>query len=178
MNSLEGGRLLAVAGDVSGKGLRAAMPVSVVVGILRTAKATSAVAVLQALNAGLVGRTGGGFVTACSLILEADGSATISNAGHCPVYRDGQEIQFESSLPLGIVEHFEVGEVKSPPGRFLLISDGVIEAENSNRELCGFDHMLAISALPAQQIASAAQSWGQNDDITVVAVHGAGSQVQ
>jgi serine phosphatase RsbU (regulator of sigma subunit) len=50
---------------VSGKGLRAAMLVSVVVGILRTAHASSASAVLQALNAGLAGRNGGGFVTDC-----------------------------------------------------------------------------------------------------------------
>ena len=61
VHPLPEGGLLVVVGDVSGKGLKAAMLVSVVVGILRATPPTSASAVLRALNAGLVGRTGGGF---------------------------------------------------------------------------------------------------------------------
>jgi serine phosphatase RsbU (regulator of sigma subunit) len=170
VHPLPGGRLLVVVGDVSGKGLRAAMLVSVVVGILRTAAATSAAAVLQALNAGLVGRTGGGFVTACSVIFEADGTATIANAGHCPVYRDGLEVAMEPNLPLGLVAEATFDEVIAPPGLFVLLSDGVVEAENAQRELFGFERTLAISRRPAQEIAEAAQTWGQTDDITVVTV--------
>ncbi|MCX6595550.1 MAG: SpoIIE family protein phosphatase [Acidobacteria bacterium] len=170
VHPLPGGRLLVVVGDVSGKGLRAAMLVSVVVGILRTAAATSAAAVLQALNAGLVGRTGGGFVTACSVIFEADGAATIANAGHCPVYRDGLEVAMEPNLPLGVVAEATFDEVMAPPGLFVLLSDGVVEAENAQRELFGFERTLNISHRPAREIATAAQSWGQTDDITVVSV--------
>ena len=170
INSLDDGRLLVVVGDVSGKGLRAAMLVSVVVGILRTAHATSAAAVLQALNAGLVGRAGGGFVTACSLIFEASGSATIANAGHCPVYRDGKEIEMQPNLPLGVVSDSSFDEVTAPAGRFVLLSDGVVEAENTQRELFGFDRTRDLIIQPAQAIAEAARAWGQNDDITVVTI--------
>ncbi len=170
VNALANGRLLVVVGDVSGKGLRAAMLVSVVVGILRTAVASSAAAVLTALNAGLVGRTGGGFVTACSVLFEADGTATIANAGHCPVYRDGNEIEMEPNLPLGVVEDAAFDQVEAAPGRFVLLSDGVVEAENGQRELFGFERTRAISTKSAQEIAEAAKAWGQNDDITVVTV--------
>lgn len=170
VNPLAGGRLLVVVGDVSGKGLRAAMLVSVVVGILRTAVASSAAAVLTALNAGLAGRTGGGFVTACSVLFEADGTATIANAGHCPVYRDGMEVAIESNLPLGLIVDAAYEQVESAPGRFVLLSDGVVEAENAQRELFGFDRTRQISGNSAQEIAQAAKAWGQNDDITVVTI--------
>ena len=170
VEALPGGRLLVVVGDVSGKGLRAAMLVSVIVGILRTAEASSAAAILRALNSGLVGHTGGGFVTACSLIFEADGSATIANAGHCPVYRDGKEVEMQPNLPLGVVADNTFDEVTSPAGRFVLISDGVVEAENANRELFGFDRTRELTNQPSREIAEAARAWGQNDDITVVTV--------
>ncbi len=170
VNPLADGRLMVVVGDVSGKGLRAAMLVSVVVGILRTATAQSAASILEALNAGLVGRTGGGFVTACSVLIDADGSATIASAGHCPVYRNGSEVMMEPSLPLGVVPHVQFEEVASAPGSFLMLSDGVIEAENAQRELFGFDRTREISGESAAKIAAAAKAWGQNDDITVVSV--------
>ena len=54
--------------------------------------------------------------------------------------------------------------------RFTLVSDGVVEAENAQRELFGFDRTCEISMKPATEIAAAAQAWGQNDDITVVTV--------
>ncbi len=170
VKALADGRLLVVVGDVSGKGLRAAMLVSVVVGILRTAVPNSASAVLTALNAGLVGHTGGGFVTACSVLFEADGSATIANAGHCPVYRDGAEVAMESSLPLGVLADATFEEVQAAPGCFVLLSDGVVEAENAQRELFGFERTREISGKSAQEIAQVAQAWGQTDDITVVTV--------
>ena len=53
---------------------------------------------------------------------------------------------------------------------FTFISDGVVEAENTQRELFGFDRTREISTKSAQEIAEAAKAWGQNDDITVVTV--------
>ena len=53
---------------------------------------------------------------------------------------------------------------------FTFISDGVVEAENAQRELFGFDRTRDISGQSAQEIAEAAKAWGQNDDITVVTV--------
>ena len=57
-----------------------------------------------------------------------------------------------------------------PTQQLTLLSDGVVEAENAQRELFGFDRTREISGRSAQEIAHAAQAWGQNDDITVVTV--------
>ena len=46
--------------------------------------------------------------------------------------------------------------------RLTLVSDGVVEAANAKGELFGFDR--------TREISTAAQAWGQNDDITVVTV--------
>jgi serine phosphatase RsbU (regulator of sigma subunit) len=51
-----------------------------------------------------------------------------------------------------------------------LISDGVVEAANRSGELFGFDRTRVLSRRPAQEIAVAAQQFGQNDDITVVTI--------
>jgi hypothetical protein len=45
-----------------------------------------------------------------------------------------------------------------------------VEARSAQGELYGFERMTALSLLPAQQIADAAQSFGQEDDITVLRV--------
>src|SRR5512140_1434199 len=54
--------------------------------------------------------------------------------------------------------------------RFTFVSDGVVEAENAQRELFGFDRAREISKKSARENAEAAKAWGQNDDITVVTV--------
>ncbi len=164
------GSLIAVVGDVSGKGLKAAMLVSVVIGILRTAKEPSPAAVLAALNDGLTGHTGGGFVTCCCARFDASGSVTIANAGHPSPYCDGREAPVEAGLPLGVVAGVAYEESVVRGERFTFVSDGVVEAENARRELFGFDRTREISTKSAQEIADAAKSWGQNDDITVVTV--------
>ena len=51
-----------------------------------------------------------------------------------------------------------------------LMTDGVVEAMNAASELFGFARAQAISHRPAASIAQQAQSFGQNDDITVLGV--------
>ncbi|MCX6612514.1 MAG: PP2C family protein-serine/threonine phosphatase, partial [Acidobacteria bacterium] len=167
---VEGGGAIVVVGDVSGKGLKAAMLVSLAVGILRNEKSTSPAAILSALNAGIVGRTGGGFITCCCARFDPDGTVTIANAGHLSPYCDGAELEVEAGLPLGVVEDTTYMETKASGVQFAFVSDGVVEAENAQRELFGFARMLGISNHSAQEIADAAKAWGQTDDITVVTV--------
>ena len=88
---------MVLVGDVSGKGLKAAMLVSVCVGILRNVESSSPAQILAALNRGLVGHTGGGFVTCCCARFDADGTVTIANAGHPSPYVDGREVEAESA---------------------------------------------------------------------------------
>jgi sigma-B regulation protein RsbU (phosphoserine phosphatase) len=169
------GALLVVVGDVSGKGLKAAMLVAVALGAAGSTKsaspaAVSPAAVLATINQALLGRTGGGFVTACCARFDRDGNVTIANAGHPSPCCDGREVEVEAGLPLGVIGDVTYEESAVPGERFTFVSDGVVEAENAQRELFGFERTREISRRPAQEIAETAKAWGQNDDITVVTV--------
>jgi len=63
-----------------------------------------------------------------------------------------------------------------PNDRLVLVSDGIIEATNSNGTLFGFERLQSLlrTAKSAEEVASAAQSFGQEDDISVIAVTHAG----
>jgi serine phosphatase RsbU (regulator of sigma subunit) len=160
---------LIVAGDVSGKGLRAAMIVSVITGALRNRRSDSPAKMLAELNAVVQGS--GGFVTCCIVRLEPDGQLTAANAGHPAPYLQGMELELSPGLPLGIAAEVEYTETTVAfEGSLTLVSDGVIEAANAKGELFGFDRTREISTRSAQEIAEAAKVWGQNDDITVVTV--------
>ena len=168
---------LIVAGDVSGKGLRAAMTVSLVVGTLRTLAEydPSPAAVLAGLNRRLLGRTQGGFVTCCAVRIDAHGRAIMANAGHCQPYLDGHEIDLPNGLPLGLVEGAEYEELAvdvSHGQQLTLLSDGVVEARNHHGELYGFDRLnkLMKGKPSAEHVADTAVTFGQDDDITVLTV--------
>ena len=163
--------LLVVVGDVSGKGLPAALGVSAIVGALRALPELPPGLLLAALNRGLVGSVHDGFITCCALRLSPDGSAAVANAGHIPPYCNGREIALPSSLPLGLVADIAYAETLphlDPGDTLTLLSDGVVEARNPHGELYGFDRTQAISTQSAQSIAHSAQTFGQEDDITVL----------
>jgi sigma-B regulation protein RsbU (phosphoserine phosphatase) len=169
------GGMLVVVGDVAGKGLPAAMLVSVLVGATRTAAAysQSPEEVLAQLNERLVGRTHGGFSTALAAHITADGWVTIANAGHLSPYLDGREVELPGALPLGIVGNaaYETTQFHLAHGnRLTFYSDGVVEAQNQHGELFGFDRAQELSTRPAAEIVRAAEQFGQSDDITVVAI--------
>jgi sigma-B regulation protein RsbU (phosphoserine phosphatase) len=169
------GGLLLVVGDVAGKGLPAAMLVSVLVGATRgIAMYTRDPAELLAnLNGRLIGRTQGSFSTAVAACIDADGRVTISNAGHLSPYLDGNEVELAGALPLGVISGaaYETREFYLAPGsRLTFYSDGVVEAQNQRGELFGFERAQALSTQPAAAIVEAAQKFGQEDDITVVTI--------
>jgi phosphoserine phosphatase RsbU/P len=163
------GSLVILVGDVSGKGLAAALLVAAVIGILRNTAERRPGAILAALNHALHGQTRGGFVTCCCARFDPDGTVTIASAGHLAPYADGAEIAI-AGLPLGLVEDADYEEKSIQARSMTFLSDGVVEAENAQRELFGFDRTREIITQPAQAIAEAAKSWGQTDDITVVTV--------
>jgi sigma-B regulation protein RsbU (phosphoserine phosphatase) len=174
------GGLLLVVGDVAGKGLPAAMLVSVLVGATRTAAAysPSPSEILAQLNERLVGRTHGSFSTALAAHITADGWVTIANAGHLSPYLDGREVELHAALPLGVITsaEYETTQFHLPhAARLTFYSDGVVEAQNQKGELFGFDRAKAISTQPAAAIVDAAIEFGQSDDITVVAIRRAES---
>ena len=166
------GRVL-IVGDVSGKGLKAAMLVSLLIGVLLDTPERSPGKVLAAMNNALIGQTDGGFVTCACARFDDTGLATIANAGHLPPYLDGSQAKINSSLPLGIVSRLTYDETSlsvAPNSILTFVSDGVVEAANARRELFGFDRTREISTASARDIVESARAWGQNDDITVVTV--------
>ncbi len=169
------GGILLVLGDVAGKGLPAAMLVSVIVGAIRgVVEYTSEPAELLAnLNERLVGRSSGGFSTALVARIDPGGSITIANAGHLSPYLDGRELVLPGALPLGIMAGatYDVTEAFLAPGsRLTFYSDGVAEAQNAKGALFGFERSRELSTMPARVIVEAALNFGQQDDITVVTI--------
>lgn len=169
------GGLLLVLGDVAGKGLPAAMLVSVLVGAIRsTADYTADPAeILANLNERLVGRTSGAFSTALAARIDADGTVTLANAGHLPPYLNGREMDVAGALPLGVKAGTQYPAMRfhiDAGSRLTFYSDGVVEAQNHKQELFGFDRSREMSTRSAVDVAQAAQRFGQQDDITVVTI--------
>jgi Stage II sporulation protein E (SpoIIE)/GAF domain len=167
------GSLLAIIGDVSGKGLTAAMRVSMILGVLRRETSDDPAEILFNLNNALVAQGQLGFTTACSMRISSAGDFIFANAGHIAPYLSGVEMNSHSALPLGIVPDQIYQPVKGallPQDRIVLLSDGVPEARSHSNELFGFERLLDLTRLSAPEIANAAQSFGQEDDITVLAL--------
>lgn len=167
--------MLIVIGDVSGKGLPAAMMVSALVGGIRaeTARGTDPASLLRSLNNQILGHTKGGFVTCMAAHISIEGRVTLASAGHLSPYLNGREIDVPGALPLGIAPgaDYDAASLTLAPGdRLTFVSDGVVEAQSRTGELFGFDRTRDLSREPAETIARAAQSFGQEDDITVVTV--------
>ncbi len=167
------GAQLVVVGDVSGKGLKAAMRGTLALGALRTLanEGLGPAAVLIRLNQQLTETQDGGFITCLCAQVWPNGELTIANAGHLPPYRNGEELAVPSDLPLGMSfeERYEERTFQLEPGdKLTLLSDGVLEARDAQGKLFGFDRTRAISRQGADNIAQAARDYGQEDDITVL----------
>jgi hypothetical protein len=181
--------MLIVVGDVSGKGLQAAMNASTLVGALRNELSHDPATVLNRLNNVLLGATsdpGGGldarlaqkatasFATCLCARIYPDGTMTIANAGHLHPYRDGREMDLAADLPLGVIPNIEYEQASfqlNVGDRLIFLSDGVVEASNAHGELFGFERTQQVSNESARYIAQIAKRFGQTDDITVVSLY-------
>jgi serine phosphatase RsbU (regulator of sigma subunit) len=168
---------LIIVGDVSGKGLKAAMTVSLIVGTVRTlAESTqSPAAILGGLNRRLLGRIRQGFATCLIMHIDSNGNCILANAGHLSPYRDEKEWEVPASLPLGLSPLAEYEEVRvqlKETETLTFLTDGVLEARNQKGELYGFERLAGLmrGRPTVEQVAEAAFSFGQEDDITVLSV--------
>jgi hypothetical protein len=172
---LDAGSTLVVLGDVSGKGLQAAMTVCLIVGSIRsTAETTASPAeLLEALNRRLHGRLHDGFATCLALRLDPDGTCTIACAGHPAPFLNQSEVDVPGALPLGLVPttaYEELALLLYPGDHLSLYTDGLLEARSASGELYGFERLTTLfTARPdAAQATQAAVAFGQDDDITVL----------
>ncbi|HTW60649.1 MAG TPA: PP2C family protein-serine/threonine phosphatase [Terracidiphilus sp.] len=163
--------ILVVIGDVAGKGLKAAMNVSMLMGALRRTSETDPARILESLNRVLVGTES--FTTCQAAWFGLNGELVLANAGHLPPYLNSQEVAVAGGLPLGVLPEIHYEELRlylHPGDRILLMSDGVVEARKPSGELFGFDRVHNLSNQSAFYLAEAAKAFGQEDDITVLTV--------
>ena len=190
-----GDRLVILVGDVSGKGVPAALVMAKVISDFRAAamRSPSPSAILEELNAGLVSRTRRGmFVTAACLALDADsGRVSYADAGHLPGlwYRQAtavaQPVEAAGGPPLGILAGMQYPDREFLLGggdTLLLYTDGVLEARSPAAALFGIDRIAEVMCrrLPATadligDILGAVRAHVHgaplHDDATLVAVH-------
>jgi hypothetical protein len=167
------GSILAVIGDVSGKGLGAAMTGAFAIGALHAlaAEISDPPKLLSRLNREILRGQDSGFITCLCIKLSPNGQMTISNAGHLPFYKNGEELTSEGGPPLGLFPDLVYSESRfefNCGDSLILLSDGVVEATDAKGEEFGFERTKALTSRSAHDIAAAAQQFGQEDDITVV----------
>jgi serine phosphatase RsbU (regulator of sigma subunit) len=185
------GRLVLIIGDVTDKGVPAALLMATTRSILRAAaqRLLTPAAVLKRANDHLYGDIPANmFVTClCAVLAPESGRLWYANAGHDPPYlrrRGAVEELRASGVPLGLMPNMEYQEheVQLEPGdEVLFYSDGVVEAHSPGRELFGFPRLQAalarhaeakgpalIDALLGELAGFTGQGWEQEDDITLV----------
>ncbi len=167
------GSTMILLGDVSGKGLKAAMTVSLIVGAARTLArfAPHPAEMLAELNLRLFGRLQGGFVTCLSLRLDAAGHCVVASAGHPAPFLNKREVDLPGTLPLGILPaaSYEETAIDLREGdHFALYTDGLLEARSASGEIFSFERLGALFATcpDAAKATEAAVNFGQDDDIT------------
>jgi phosphoserine phosphatase RsbU/P len=185
--ALEEDRIAVVLGDVSGKGVPAALLMASARSTLRqqTPNAKSAGEVLQRLNRILLNDfPRGNFVTAVFGILDIQSNTLeLASAGHPPpVLSRGklcQVLDISNGLPLGIREEgYENTIVAMEPGTALLMySDGLLEATDANDEEFGLERIVRVCAVSdprpdsvISQVREFSASRGLSDDATALVV--------
>ena len=184
-------KLYFCVGDVSGKGVPAALVMAVTRSAFRTVSAheDSAERIVTTMNNGLTDTNDSDmFVTFfCGVLDLTNGHLNYCNAGHNPpvILTDSiQPLPVEPNLPLGIVTgvNFKGQEIDlAYDDALFLYTDGVTEAENEDQEQFGeermkdalhgrkgsMEHLNNIQKEVAAFVGSAPQS----DDLTMLFIH-------
>jgi serine phosphatase RsbU (regulator of sigma subunit) len=188
---LPGGLVMVVIGDVTDKGVPAALVMASTHSLLRAAapRLVSPGAVLGKVNELLCKDTPAQmFVTCLALVLDgASGRVTFANAGHDVPYvrtADGVAELRAKGMPLGLMPGmtYEEKTFEFRPGdRALLHSDGLSEAHGTGREMFGFPRVAALAGRETscqglldrclrELEAFTGPGYEQEDDITLLAL--------
>ena len=189
---IDADRVGVLVADVTGHGVPAALIASMVKVALAAQRehADSPAAVLAGMNETLWGRLAGQYVTAAYLFIDG-GSRVIryGAAGHPPMLRsarrDGRVDELEQNgVLLGFLDRTDYTELEhalDAGDRFLLYTDGLIEAANAADDLFGLERLkLAFAAADGLEshavvdhLLTTLDTWsGQPpaDDLTIVLV--------
>jgi anti-sigma regulatory factor (Ser/Thr protein kinase) len=197
---LEDGRLGLVVGDASGKGVPAAMVMANTRSVLRTIAQRGDLApgqVLAEANAILYPDIPSNMFVTCfyGVLDPSRDTLTYANAGHDLPYlqRSGDPEELRArGMPLGLMPgmSYEEREVVVDAGECVLFySDGLVEAHDPQGEMFGFPRLRALVAehdeeehslvdfLLEELYSFVAESWEQEDDITLVTLGKIGGTV-
>ena len=183
------GHLVFCIGDVSGKGVPAALLMAVMRSMFRSEahRADSAVQIVETMNSNLCEEyTGGDFVTMFVGILDLNsGILDYCNAGHEPPIVSAQLLEVKRNLPVGALSdwNYEGQQTQLKPGDMLfLYTDGLSEAKNSKGKLLGRKYVNKLAAehatdspqqlvdLMEAEVHRHAGNAEQSDDITLLAI--------
>ena len=191
---IEDEKLYFIIGDVSGKGVPASLVMAVTCRLFRSVAShfNEPEEIISSLNDSLAdGNESNMFCTAFLGILDLKtGQLKYCNAGHnAPLIVDINGnvnlMHVVANLPLGLFSGFpyEGQEIRIERQMMLyMFTDGVNEAENSNKELFGDDRLTALLKLNASQepseivdktfaeVKNHANGTEQSDDITVMCI--------
>lgn len=176
-------------GDVSGKGLPAALRMAVARTVFRheARHSDSPALTLAAVNRGVLSEIPQGMVTMLYAMLDPDqGILRIANAGHTfPILLNGAAAELEiTGLPLGVDEttsYLEITTALKPGDSIFLCTDGIAEAINSAGAMYGFERLYTLLNRDSQlkpralvaQLLHDLRTWQaehrQSDDVTIVA---------
>jgi sigma-B regulation protein RsbU (phosphoserine phosphatase) len=190
--TLEDGRAALLLGDVSGKGISAALLASMAQGIIQALfdSQLSLSALLTSLNRVLVRKSDANrFITLFCALIDPDGTFSFANAGHNPailVRANGKtELLSTGSMLLGAFEDvkYQTQQTKLGPGDVVVIfSDGVTEAVNAANQVFGDMRLeqlvkdsVGLSAKEIkdrieQEVLAFTRGLPQGDDITLIAL--------
>ena len=182
-------RLVFCIGDVSGKGVPAALLMAVMRSMFRSEarRAHSAAEIVETMNRNLSEEyTGGDFVTMFIGILDLNsGLLDYCNAGHEQPIVAGQPLTIIPNLPVGALSDwtYEGQQMQLKPGDMLfLYTDGISEAKNTANELFGRKRVNQLAAehvtnspqqlveLMESEVRRHAGDAEQSDDITLLAI--------
>lgn len=196
----EDGRIGLIIGDVTDKGMPAAILMATTRSLLRTVaeQAHTPGQVLRQVNELLVREIPPKMFVTClyALLDPATGRLQYANAGHNLPYRShpnngGVSELRATGMPLGLMPNmvYEEMETTIAPGECLVFySDGLVEAHNPRREMFGNQRLQAllddcagecptlIQYLLAEMQAFTGRGGEQEDDVTLVTLQRAGGQ--
>lgn len=185
----EDGRLGLVIGDVTDKGVPAALVMATTRSVLRSAaqRLISPCEVLKRVNDSIYDDIPPKmFVTCLYAVLDpANGRLQYANAGHDLPYRrhkGGVSELRATGMPLGLMPgmSYEEKETVLAPGESILFySDGIVEAHNLDGNMFSFPRLMElvgkhaddttlIDFLLAELAAFTGPDWEQEDDVTMV----------